>query len=92
MEFLGLGLVLAAVVVAAALGGAWWRARRYVMHRRVVVNLRSGTAVAGVVVETRGPLLIVRDATVHDGDRSAPADGEVVIDRGNVDYIQALRG
>ncbi|WP_054812096.1 hypothetical protein [Nocardia arizonensis] len=89
MEILGLGLVLAAAALAAA-GASWWRSRRYVVHRRVVVNLRSGTAVAGVITETRGPLLIVRDATVHDGDQAAPADGEIVIDRAAIDYIQAL--
>ncbi|WP_218717089.1 hypothetical protein [Nocardia sp. MH4] len=92
MEFLGLGLVLVAVVLAGLAGATWWRARRYIAHRRVVVNLRTGTAVSGVVTEIRGPLLIVRDATVHDGDQAAPADGEIVIDRANVDYIQALRG
>ncbi|MET9286493.1 hypothetical protein [Nocardia beijingensis] len=91
VELIVLALVVAAVLVAAVGGAEWWLARRYVVHRRVVVNLRTGTAVSGVVVGTRGPLLIVRDATVHDGDQSAPADGEIVIDRANVDYVQAVR-
>jgi hypothetical protein len=90
VELIALALV-AAVLVAAVAGASWWRARRYVVRRRVVVNLRTGTAVSGVVTEVRGPLLIVRDATVHDGDQAAPADGEIVIDRANVDYVQAVR-
>lgn len=90
MELIGLA-VLVALALAAVVGGSWWRARRYIVHRRVVVNLRTGTAVSGVVTSVRGPLLIVRDATVHDGEQAAPADGEIVIDRANVDYVQAVR-
>ncbi|WP_433660785.1 hypothetical protein ACQPW1_00400 [Nocardia sp. CA-128927] len=63
---------------------------RYVAHRRVVVNLLSGTAISGVITQTRGPLYVIRDATVHDGDQAAPADGELIVDKANVDYIQAL--
>lgn len=85
MELIGVVLL-----VAAAAGASWWRARRYVVHRRVVVNLRTGTAVSGVVTGIRGPLLLVRDATVHDGDQAAPADGVIVVDRANVDYVQAV--
>lgn len=90
MELIGLA-VLAAAVLAAVAGASWWRARRLVVHRRVVVNLRTGTAVSGVITGIRGPLLIIRDATVHDGDQAAPADGEIVIDRANVDYVQAVQ-
>lgn len=90
MELIGLA-VLVVLALAAVAGASWWRARRYLVHRRVVVNLRTGTAVSGVITEVRGPLLIMRDATVHDGDQAAPADGEIVVDRANVDYVQAVR-
>lgn len=90
MELIGLA-VLVVLALAAVAGASWWRARRYLVHRRVVVNLRTGTAVSGVITDVRGPLLIIRDATVHDGDQAAPADGEVVVDRANVDYVQAVR-
>ncbi|BAD54882.1 hypothetical protein [Nocardia farcinica] len=86
-------IALAAFVCGALLvaGWTWWREPRYVAHRRVVVNLRTGTAVEGVITRTRGRILVVRDATVHsDGGSASPADGEIVLDRGNVDYIQAL--
>lgn len=58
---------------------------------RVTVNLLSGTAVSGVVVSTRGPLITVRNATIHEpGAEAAEADGEIVIDKSNIDFIQAL--
>ncbi|TSD47972.1 hypothetical protein FFI94_018830 [Rhodococcus sp. KBS0724] len=58
---------------------------------RVVVNLLSGTSVSGVVVSTRGPLLTLKSAYVHeDGAEAMPADGEIAIDKSNIDFIQAL--
>lgn len=73
----------------------WWltaRGRAYhrlVVHQRVVVNLKSGTAIEGVVTERTGPLLVIRQATVHDGRHSAPADGQIVVELGEVDFVQA---
>lgn len=63
------------------------------MHRRVVVNLLSGKAIEGVVVERDGPLLVVADAVLHEpSTQPAPVDGHVVIERAQVDFIQALGG
>ncbi|WP_280335471.1 hypothetical protein [Nocardia wallacei] len=62
----------------------------YVAHRRVVVNLHSGVALAGVITRWRGPFYVLRDVTVHENDGTARADGEVVVEKTNVDYIQAL--
>ncbi|SUA72667.1 Uncharacterised protein [Nocardia otitidiscaviarum] len=64
---------------------------RYVVHRRVVVNLLSGTAITGVITKTRGPLYVLRDAAVlRENGEAVPADGEIVVDKANVDYIQAV--
>jgi hypothetical protein len=64
---------------------------RAVVHRRVVVNLLSGRAVEGVLVRQTGPLLHVKDARLHEpGSSPSPVDGEVVIERSQVDFIQAL--
>jgi len=67
-----------------------------VVKRRVVVNLKAsggipGDAIEGVLLRKTGPLLILADATVHpfEGEAS-PADGELVIERSNVAFIQAL--
>lgn len=63
--------------------------RRYV-RQRVVVNLKSGAAVEGVLYRTGSPLE-VKDATVHEpGAEPAKADGSILIDRANVDYIQIV--
>lgn len=65
---------------------------RHVVHKRVVVNLLSGTAITGVIVKARGPLYVLRDAAVlRENGEAVPADGEIVIDKANVDYIQAVR-
>lgn len=62
----------------------------YIAHRRVVVNLRTGSAISGVITKWRGPFYVLRDATVHEGEQVAPADGEILVEKKNVDYIQAL--
>lgn len=58
----------------------------------MLVSLFSGNAVSGVLVETPGPLMILRGCMIHDLDASAPspADGEIVIDSANVDYVQIV--
>lgn len=64
---------------------------RYVVSRRVVVNLKTGRAVDGVLVRRSGPLLFLKDALLLErGAEPARAESEVVIDRANVDFIQAL--
>lgn len=58
---------------------------------RVVVNLLSGTSVSGVVTSTRGPLLTIKGAVIHqEGVQDTAADGEIVVDKSNIDFIQAL--
>lgn len=59
------------------------------LGRTVLVNLRSGNAVGGVVTHDGKDCLVVRGVTVHEpGSDPAPADGEVLIERTNVDFIQ----
>jgi hypothetical protein len=61
------------------------------LNRNALVNLCSGNAIRGVVTYEGPTSLVVRGATVHTPD-SEPiaADGEVLIDRINVDFIQLL--
>lgn len=63
------------------------------LNRKVLVALFSGTAVSGVLTKTAGHFLIVAGATVFE-DTANPmqADGEIVIDRINVDYVQIVDG
>lgn len=67
-----------------------------VLKRRVVVNLKAsggvpGAAIEGVLLRKTGPLLVLSDCTVYpfEGEPNR-ADGELVIERSNVDFIQAL--
>lgn len=68
-----------------------FRRRTSVQQRSVLVNLLSGNAVAGLCTYDGPRGLVLRGATVHESDSEpAPADGEIVIDRINVDFIQIL--
>lgn len=63
------------------------------LRRRAVVNLTGGTAVSGVLLARRGPLLILAEATVHEPGRDpAPADGQVVVPAERVAFIQVVTG
>lgn len=66
--------------------------RRVVLHRRVVVNLLGGKqAIEGVLWDEQGPLLVLRDAYMHEGLSAGPVpmDGEVVIDKARIAFVQA---
>lgn len=68
---------------------AW---RRTAVRKRVVVNL-ADSAFSGVLWAKRGPLLVLRDAKLmHPGSPAVPVDGEVVIERSRVQFVQVLAG
>ena len=86
-------VLLLALVVAGFLAVHHWLAERRpwasLTARRVVVNLKSGDAVDGFLIARQGPLLRLRDAVlVSGGDNPTPVDGEVVIERSEVDFLQ----
>lgn len=61
------------------------------ISQRVVVNLKTGTAITGVMTINPSGFLIVKGAeVVEPGHNPVPADGEILVDQANVDYIQAL--
>ena len=65
--------------------------RRIALHRRVMVNLTTGSAIQGVLVDECGPLLVLKDARLHlDTDNQAPLDGEVIIERDRIDFVQVV--
>ncbi|MEU9498241.1 hypothetical protein [Streptomyces sp. NPDC048196] len=68
---------------------AW---RRTAVRRRVVVNLAE-RAFSGVLWAKRGPLLVLRDVQLLEAGRAPQAvDGEVVIERARVEFMQVLAG
>ena len=90
MEWIAILLLAALIVLIAA---AAWKVRpwRLVKARRVVVNLRSGQAIAGLLVRQSGPLLFLAEAALHEGHNNpVPLDGQAVVERQTVDFIQML--
>lgn len=64
---------------------------RLAMNRRVMVNLTTGSAIQGVLWDDRGPLVVLKDAQLHvDGGNHAPLDGEVVIERDRIEFVQVI--
>lgn len=62
-----------------------------VVHRRVVLNLKSGHAVAGYVTERKGDLFVVRDAQLAEpGSDPVAVDGELVVDKHEILFVQAV--
>jgi len=66
---------------------AW---RRTCLRRRVVINL-ADKAFRGILWDRRGPLLVLRDVELlMPGVQPQPMDGEVVLERARVEFIQVL--
>ncbi len=82
------------LALAAAACGAVLYGQRLRIRTRALVSLKTGNAVSGVIVRSSGRWVVVADAVVHDAAApgSAPADGEIWIERVNVDYVQAAGG
>ncbi len=87
-------LAAAAVIVAVVALGLvaahhqvpWW----LITRRQVAVNLRDGDAFTGVLWARRGGLLVLRNATHYHGPDKNSVDGEVVIERSRVGWMQVV--
>lgn len=63
------------------------------MLRVCIVNLKDDptTAIRGVLWSSRGPWLTLRDCSLlKAGQPATPMDGEIVIERRAVAFLQAL--
>ena len=91
---IAVAIAAALMVVALAAGGAVAYSRRLRVRSRVLVSLKTGNAVSGVIVRSAGAWIVVADPAVHDRNAQSPtpADGEIWIERVNVDYVQAAGG
>lgn len=62
---------------------------RWPMYDRVLVNLTDGSALDGLLIDQRGPLLVLSDCTLFTASAEpAPLDGEVYVERDRVLYMQ----
>jgi hypothetical protein len=66
--------------------------RRLALRRRVIVNLRTGKAIRGVLTRKAGPLLELRDAELFEtpGVPAAKVVGSIVVERSIVEFVQVV--
>lgn len=64
--------------------------KRLIVHRRVVVNLRDGQSFSGLLIDEKGPLLVLADAQFIESQASGwtPVDGQVYLERDRVLFVQ----
>jgi hypothetical protein len=84
-------LGLAAALATVRLVLDWAYSWRTLVARRVVINLKTGRGVDGLLVRKAGELLFLRNATaLEPGASPVPMDGETVVQRCDIDFIQTL--
>lgn len=64
--------------------------RKIALHRRVVANLTTGQAFEGVLWDERGPLLVLRDARLHEPRAGSVDVGEVIVERDRIAFVQVV--
>jgi len=85
--FAGSAVATIVVLTAAVVAVRWWTWRP-VMARRVLVQTDADVSFRGVVVSRRGALLVLDDVTITRGSMSHRADGQFVVDRAHVLWMQ----
>lgn len=68
---------------------AW---RRTALRRRVVLNMTTGQAFRGVLWAKRGPLVVLRAVTLLEHGNEIVFDGELVVERDKVAFLQVFEG
>jgi small nuclear ribonucleoprotein (snRNP)-like protein len=64
--------------------------RRVLYLRKVIVNLVDGSSIEGVLYRDARPLIVLKNAVyLEPGAQPAPLDGDTVIERDKVLFIQA---
>lgn len=58
------------------------------LRKAVLVELKSGQTFRGVLFDADRDCFILRNAQVIDGQQSVPVDGEVLILRPDVAFVQ----
>ena len=69
----------------------FWPFNRYPVKRQVIVNTKTDRAFKGLLYEKTSDYLLLRDVTMLRGrDTPIALDGEMVIYRDNVDFLQVV--
>lgn len=67
------------------------RAYRDLLADTLIVNLKTGRAFRGVLWAENGDLLVLRNVEMMEpGSQPVDVDGEVVVERRDIDFIQRL--
>ncbi len=62
-------------------------------HETVIVHLKGDShSIKGVLAAVHSDCLVLRDAIVLEPESQAVLDGEVIVPRPNVDFMQRIRG
>lgn len=64
--------------------------RGVALHKTIIAALTTGRTFRGVLFETRGELIVLKNAELIDDERIIPVDGTVVIDRAKIEFIQVV--
>lgn len=69
------------------------RFRPYLELKTGIVNLKSGTAIRGVVWKVSGQFMVIRSAELlqdRGNDARLVVDGEIVVRLADVDFVQVI--
>lgn len=63
--------------------------KKLAVSRRLIINLKSGETIAGLLVREDGPLLVLAKSTLID-EKGLPTtiDGQSVVERSNISFAQ----
>ncbi len=63
--------------------------KRLAYSRKVLVNLKTGRAFRGYLIEVSGSIVLLKGASLLEpGSEPVDVAGEVLIERENIDFIQ----
>lgn len=80
--------ILAGLLFAAAVLSAQDRLIRRRLKERIVMTLKSGEAFNGLLCEIDMKTVVLRDAKVLNGTNPVPVDGELIVARADINYLQ----
>ena len=62
-------------------------------HETVIVHLKDGShSVKGVLAAVHADCLVLRDALILEPESQVVLDGDVIVPRPSVDFMQRIRG
>lgn len=60
------------------------------IRREVIVNLKTDKAFRGILWSVRRRYVVLKKATLIEAGQQTEVPGEVVVERTNIDFVQAV--